>query len=163
MTEFNARYNLKLFLPQKIISIFEKCHLRPDNIYIEQKRMLFFNHLNVCKSLQACIYRINEHTSSSVFLSINEIQTLKTRIKKIYLSHSDPNNFGIVQVITLQYFHSHIYHFMYLCVLLVRNNMSMAVGFENATNQLTSRQNHELNMQKNTSALFFRQNASTAC
>ena len=58
--------------------------------------MLFFNHLNVCKSLQACIYRINEHTSSSVFLSINEIQTLKTRIKKIYLSHSDPNNFGIV-------------------------------------------------------------------
>ena len=69
MTEFNARYNLKLFLPQKIISIFEKCHLRPDNIYIEQKRMLFFNHLNVCKSLQACIYRINEHTSSSVFLS----------------------------------------------------------------------------------------------
>ena len=84
MTEFNARYNFKLFSPQKIISIFEKCHLRPDNINIEQKRMLFFNHLNVCKSLQACIYRINEHTSSSVFLSINEIQTLKTRIKKKY-------------------------------------------------------------------------------
>ena len=59
--------------------------------------MLFFNHLNVCKSLQACIYRINEHTSSSVFLSKwNPNFKKKNKKKYKYLSHSDPNNFGIV-------------------------------------------------------------------